>query len=159
MTTDAAPQIRPVPAALLRPLRHAVLRAGLPPAAASFAGDEDPSSLHLAALAPPFAQVPTADLSPAAVVGCASFVREPLGGEDGYRLRGMATDPRWRRCGVGRLLLTAAAALPPTSSARLWWCNARLPAIPFYEAMGWRVISEEFDIPTAGAHRRMERRR
>jgi hypothetical protein len=39
----------------------------------------------------------------------------------------------------------------------MWWCNARVVALAFYRAQGWIVISDEYDIPTAGPHRRMLR--
>ena len=40
----------------------------------------------------------------------------------------------------------------------LLWCNARVPYVPFYEAMGWRVVSGQFEIPTAGPHVKMLKR-
>jgi hypothetical protein len=40
----------------------------------------------------------------------------------------------------------------------LLWCNARVPAVPFYREMGWAVVSEPFEIPTAGPHVRMVKR-
>jgi len=48
-------------------------------------------------------------------------------------------------------------ALPP-AAPRLLWCNARVPAVGFYESLGWRVVSERFEIPTAGPHVKMVRR-
>jgi GNAT superfamily N-acetyltransferase len=68
----------------------------------------------------------------------------------------MATAPGWQGRGVGRSLLQYAEAL--LAGDRLWWCNARASAIGFYERQGWTVVSEVFDIPTAGPHRRMIRR-
>lgn len=136
-----------VAAEAIRPLRHAVLRPGLPADSACFPGDEATGTIHLAAR------------SGGQVVGCASFMRSEFAGEPAWQLRGMATAPEWRGRGVGARLLVHADALLADEPIRLLWCNARVIAIGFYERQGWSVVSEEFDIPTAGPHRRMTRRR
>ena len=41
---------------------------------------------------------------------------------------------------------------------RLLWCNARVPAMGFYQKLAWQVVSDEFHIPTAGPHVKMVRR-
>jgi predicted GNAT family N-acyltransferase len=38
---------------------------------------------------------------------------------------------------------------------RLMWCNARSPAVRFYERNGWMLASEEFVIESAGPHFKM----
>jgi GNAT superfamily N-acetyltransferase len=139
----AQPGIQRVVAEIILPLRHAVLRADCPPAAAHFAGDAASSTIHLAALADGVA------------VACASYMVAPFDGERAYQLRGMATHPAWRGRGLGRLLLEHAELLLRDDPIRLRWCNARTSAIGFYAKMGWTVASGEFDIPTAGPHRRM----
>ncbi len=140
-------RIARVQAAIIYGLRQQVLRPGLPLASASFPGDDLPSSIHLAAVDPQDA-----------VVGCASFMQVPYGQEPAWQLRGMATAPHWRRRGLGRALLQHAERLLAGDALRLWWCNARLGAIAFYEAQGWIVDSPEFDIEGVGPHRRMIRR-
>ena len=35
------------------------------------------------------------------------------------------------------------------------WCNARVPAIAFYQKHGWQVVSDEFPIEHAGPHVKM----
>src|SRR2546421_12182576 len=62
------------------PLRHRILRAGLPIEEAHFPGDRDPATCHVAAF----------DGSEA--VGCATFVLNQWNGEPAWQLRGMATD-------------------------------------------------------------------
>lgn len=131
----------------IRPLRHAVLRAGMPEDCARFVGDDDPRTIHLAARID------------GALAGCASFMSSEFAGKPAWQLRGMATAPGWRRRGIGSSLLVHADALLAVDPVRLLWCNARVTAIAFYERQGWHVVSEEFDIPTAGPHRRMVRRR
>lgn len=125
-------------------LRHAILRAGLPRETAIFAGDEAASSLHVSAV------------RGGEVVGCASFHLNEWQGRPAYQLRGMATAESVRRQGVGRRMLAfAEGELLARNITRQLWCNARVPAVEFYQAMGWRVESEVFEIPTAGPHVRM----
>jgi GNAT superfamily N-acetyltransferase len=131
-------------------LRHAILRAGLPRDAAVFDGDNDATSRHYAAVMTATGQV----------VGCATVHLNTWQGEPAWQLRGMATDPAVRSTGIGRALM---ALLEQDLRADHWappqlWCNARTPAIGFYLRMGWTVISDVFEIPTAGPHVRMTKR-
>jgi N-acetylglutamate synthase-like GNAT family acetyltransferase len=126
-------------------LRHAELRPGLPRASAAFDGDDDPTTIHVGAF--------DGDRT---VVGCASLMRRPLDGEDAWQLRGMAVRADRVREGIGaRVLATTVADARDTGGPRLLWCNARIAAVPFYEQQGWRVISDVFDVPTVGPHRKM----
>ena len=80
-------------------------------------------------------------------------------GAPAWQLRGMATDPAFRATGVGRaMLLYLERLLAAESDVRQLWCNARTPARGFYERLGWRVVSDVFEIPTAGPHVRMTKR-
>jgi GNAT superfamily N-acetyltransferase len=124
-------------------LRHAELRPGLPRATAEFAGDADPTTRHFGAFASGETLV------------CASFMAAPYAGEPGYQLRGMATRADLVRHGLGGALLrhaVAALAGMDTVRTRLFWCNARAAAVPFYERMGWRIASAVFDVPRIGPH-------
>jgi GNAT superfamily N-acetyltransferase len=125
-------------------LRHAELRAGLPVETANFDGDAAPTTFHFGA----FLQGET--------VGCASFMLNQYEGLPAYQLRGMATRADLIGRGIGRSLLEfGQQTLLEQTPIRLLWCNARVPAIGFYEKQGWRVVSEVFEVPTAGPHRRM----
>jgi GNAT superfamily N-acetyltransferase len=153
----------------LVPLRHAVLRTGLPSFDAHFPGDELPTTLHLGAFT-----------SSNQAVCCATYVLQPFSSHhpgitkdqttlaarrfevtdyesaDAHRLRGMATDADYRGAGVGQALLRFSEQLLRShSDLRLLWCDARLPAIRFYENLGWRVVSDRYFVPTAGPHHRM----
>jgi len=129
-------------------LRHRLLRAGLPKEAAQFPGDDAPSTWHVGVFASLEENAPP--------ISCASFMLNSYNGETAWQLRGMATDTEHQRKSLGgKLLACAEAAIIKDSNVRLFWCNARVPAIPFYERHGWKVDSEEFDIPTAGPHRKM----
>lgn len=129
-------------------LRHAVLRQGLPRDEAVFGGDELPSARHYGAFLD------------GALLCCATLHLNPWEGGPAWQLRGMATAPAYRRRGVGRLLvrfLESDLLLDP-AAPRLLWCNARTPALEFYRSLGWRVVSDVFDIPTAGPHVKMVKR-
>lgn len=142
--------IRRVSIDLIIGLRHRILRAGLPVEAAQFPGDNEVSTWHIGLFysAPPDENVQ--------VVSCASFMLNSYKEEPAWQLRGMATDgPHQGKGFGGRLLACAEAAILKQSNVRRFWCNARVPAIPFYERHGWVVDSDVFDIPTAGPHRKM----
>ena len=129
-------------------LRHRTLRIGLPRASAVFPGDERPGAYHVVAEAG----------GNVVVVGCATVHASEWEGAPAWQLRGMATDPALRGAGVGRAMLTYLEhLLLDETDVRQMWCNARVPAVGFYERLGWRVASDPFEIPTAGPHVRMTR--
>ncbi|MEM1208099.1 MAG: GNAT family N-acetyltransferase [Planctomycetota bacterium] len=137
-------RIAPVPVDLILPLRHRILRPGLPPDTARFSGDADPDTLHLAAY--------DAEPPDAHVVGCVSIYAAPdptPGSDRRHQLRGMAVDDNQRGRGIGAALLDD---VHRRYSPRTLWCNARTPAERFYLNHGWQTVSEVFDIPTVGPH-------
>jgi GNAT superfamily N-acetyltransferase len=69
----------------------------------------------------------------------------------------LATAPSLRRQGAGAAALAACEQHAREHGGTLLWCNARVEAIAFYEANGWTVLGEEFDIPTVGPHFVMEK--
>jgi predicted GNAT family N-acyltransferase len=69
----------------------------------------------------------------------------------------MAVRREWRRRGVGRALLEALIQVAAARGAGRLLLHAQVQAIPFYEALGFHVVSDEFE--EAGIpHQRMERR-
>ena len=133
-------------------LRLAVLRAGLEADKLHFAGDEagPPTAWHFGAFV-----AGASDKN----VGCLTLFESVWEGAPAFQLRGMAAAADWRGRGVGKRLLEVASETVANSACRnhVWWCNARVPAIPFYEKSGWAVVSDEFDIAGAGPHRKMRR--
>jgi GNAT superfamily N-acetyltransferase len=127
-------------------LRHAVLRAGLPKESAKFSGDGDPEAVHLAAR------------DGAKVVGCATVLVNEWDGERACQLRGMAVDPVYRRRGVGKQLLVEVDLVAVEKNVGMLWANVRKAAVAFYQKCGWGIVSEEFEVPTAGPHFKMVRR-
>jgi GNAT superfamily N-acetyltransferase len=143
-------EIRRVGVEEILDLRHRILRAGLPPESARFEGDEAETTLHLAALA----------VEPSGkAVGCLSLMLNSFEGEPAWQLRGMAVDESQQQRGLGRMLLAQAEA-EVASENKTWllWCNARLPAAGFYQKHGWAIVSEVFEISTAGPHVKMRKR-
>ena len=129
-------------------LRREVLRHGLPREATMFDGDDAPTTRHYGAF------------DGGTAVGCATLMLTRWEGEPAWQVRGMATDDRFRSRGLGAALLGMAEAelIEECSAVRLLWCNARVPAVRFYEKLGWAVRCEPFDIPTAGPHVKMTKR-
>ena len=160
-TTDERPSlnVRRISAEQTHPLRMAVLRPGRPQSECEFPGDDDELTFHAGAELDGRI-VSIASMYPEARPEGATGDVEP--GPDhaagtAWRLRGMATEPDLRGSGAGRAALEACLAHAVDHGATLAWCNARTPAIGFYERLGWTVFGEEFDIPTAGPHFVMER--
>jgi predicted GNAT family N-acyltransferase len=110
-----------------------------------YPGDDDASTVHVGAYIGE------------RLVGIASLYREGRPGQDGWRLRGMASAPDARGTGIGRALLDACVAHVAAAGGGELWCNARTPALPFYAKAGFEVISEPFDIPGIGPHVVMRR--
>jgi GNAT superfamily N-acetyltransferase len=137
--------IRRATAAEIRSLRHRVLRSGLPIEAADFDNDDHPTTFHAAAIAD------------TRVIGCATIMMSTFENQPAWRLRGMAVDPAFHRRGIGSRLLSACEAHAIRHGPTLFWCNARTPAVPFYQAQHWTRHGDEFDIPTAGPHYRMSK--
>lgn len=128
-------------------LRHRVLRAQLHRDTAIFDGDSEVGTVHVAAF-------DEWDV----LIGCVTILHRTWNEHPAWQLRGMAVDEGRQGLGIGRALLHEVERLVLADShARLLWCNARKPAVGFYERHGWRLASPEFEIPTAGPHHKMTR--
>ena len=135
--------MRAARAADVRPLRGLVLRPGMDDEQLRFAGDEDPATLHLAAL------------ERGTIVAVASIMREGMPGEPArgdWRVRGMAAAPQVRGRGIGAAMLTRCLQHAREHGGRRVWCNARVAARSLYEGAGFEVLGERFEIPGIGDH-------
>ena len=123
-------------------VRHRVLRQGRPIETAHLDGDQEPESRHWLA--------ERGD----EIVGVVTVIKRtpPNGSEPHWQLRGMAVLPDLQQGGVGSALMKSLSI----EVNEPMWCNARVPAIPFYEKHGWVAYGEVFDKPPTGPHRRMK---
>lgn len=128
----------------------------MPVEASDYPADRDAGTLHLAVREGP------------KVVGSASLFVEglPSGSPPiqcrpserrsrAWRLRGMATAPEARGRGHGGALLLACMDHVAEQGGGVLWCNARAPAVGFYERYGLEVRSARFEVPGINAHYRM----
>jgi predicted GNAT family N-acyltransferase len=123
------------------PLWRDVLRGGAP-----VARPDDPSgTLHLAARREDGSVVGVVRFFPG-VCPYQPSARRP------WQLRGMATDPNIRGSGAGRALVAEGLTRVAALGGDLVWCDARTTAVGFYERMGFRVVTGEFDKPGIGPH-------
>lgn len=144
---DAAIVIQCVEVERIIDLRWRILRAGLDRSTACFDGDLEPTTRHLAAM------------SSDKVVGCVTILHRPWDGSPAWQLRGMAIEPELQKHGIGTRLVEEVEQIVRTHPYSLQlWCNARTPAVGFYERLGWVTVGGEFVIPTAGPHFRMQKR-
>jgi GNAT superfamily N-acetyltransferase len=137
-------RIEQVSAARTHPLRNRILRPHQTLEEMAWPGDDDAESAHFAAV------------DGDEVIGTASVLREtpPWASEPAstWRLRGMATAEDRRRCGVGAALLDAVMQHVRSHGGGLVWCNARTPAVRFYEHAGFVSRGEGWVDPVAGPH-------
>ncbi len=95
------------------------------------------------------------------IIGTAIIAPEAFPGEPdragSWRLRGMATAPEHRGERVGTQVLDAAIDLVAATGGTLLWCNARVPALGFYERAGFTATGDPWEEPVTGPHVRMSR--
>jgi predicted N-acetyltransferase YhbS len=141
-------KIRPAPAEELIDLRWKLLRAGLARETAKFEGDDEAESRHIAAE------------YQGIIVGCATFMRRPLEGKPAWQLRGMAVQADLQKSGIGRAMLAFAEdMLRSEKYSDLLWCHGRIGAKAFYERLGWKTISDVYQVPPApDLHVKMSKR-
>jgi len=133
--------------ARLHALRLRVLRPGQPLSSVDHEHDYWPDTFHVGAFAPD-----------GTAVACATFYPEPSpAGRPGWRLRAMATAPEVRGKGFGGRVLRFGVDEIRGRGGDLLWCNARSSAVWFYERLGFRAVSDEFEIAPIGPHYVMER--
>ena len=145
MSTEAeAPTvvIEEVAAGLTYPLRGAVLRPGRP---VEIPGDDDETTFHLAARTPDGQVVGVMRFHPHRCPWRPDAARP-------WQLRGMATEPAVRGTGAGRALVVAGLARVVRLGGDLVWCDARAAASGFYARLGFRVVTEPYQISPIGPH-------
>ena len=140
--------IKVVAAKDIRPLRNLVLRPNLPIETTYYDLDNDIETFHLASI------------MDNTIISIGTFYPEndiELQTKNGYRLRGMATHPKFRRKSAATKLMKESFVLLKEKKCDILWCNARLVAVEFYKSLGFKIIGEIFDIPSIGPHYKMYR--
>jgi GNAT superfamily N-acetyltransferase len=138
--------VEEVPLEEIIELRHTILREGLPRETANFDGDDEPTTHHVAALLGE------------RIVGCGTILRRPFQGTDAWQVRGMAVATDMQGKGVGHQILKHLEAIARESGGPMkLWCNARTPAVTFYQKHGWLSHGTEFLVDHAGPHYVMSR--
>ena len=140
-----------VPAADTYPLRAAVLHGGAPPESAKVAGDDHPDVVTIAAR----------DVD-GIVVGCACLFLEPCSDlpehrGEAWRVRRVATAPRWRGRGVGAAVVGALVTHAAGRGSGVMWCNATPAGSRLFARLGFEQIGEPWVDPDFGANVRMWR--
>ena len=138
--------IKVVSAKDIRPLRNLVLRPNLPIETTYYDLDNDIETFHLASI------------MDNTIISIGTFYPEndiELQTKNGYRLRGMATHPKFRRKSAATKLMKESFVLLKEKKCDILWCNARLVAVEFYKSLGFKIIGKIFDIPSIGPHYKM----
>jgi len=96
------------------------------------------------------------------ILSCATILAEqPSGhavglaharGEQCFRLRGVATAPRWRSVGLGGIVMDAVLTHIEHCGGGLLWCNARIGAQAFYARHGFSTYGTYFPEPDLPLH-------
>ena len=138
--------IKVVSAKDIRPLRNLVLRPNLPIETTYYDLDNDIETFHLASI------------MDNTIISIGTFYPEndiELQTKNGYRLRGMATHPKFRRKSAATKLMKESFVLLKKKKCDILWCNARLVAVEFYKSLGFKITRKIFDIPSIGPHYKM----
>ncbi|MEJ7558685.1 MAG: GNAT family N-acetyltransferase [Pedobacter sp.] len=134
--------VKYISAAQTLPLRSKVLRNGIELQRCIFPTDANEDGFHLGFYT-------GAEVTSIATFFWEDYPDQPVGG---VRLRGMATHPDYRGQGQGAAIINFALSELSSQNASYIWCNARVGAVGFYEKLGFRIASEEFEILGIGMH-------
>lgn len=142
-------RIRPATTDEIRPLRLDVLRRGMTNRSVNFDGDDDPTTIHLAAV----------DHDDRVVATSTWLERPTPTGDKAVQLRGMATARTLQGTGLGGRLLEEGIARARRHGFDRVWANARDAALPFYSRHGFSVVGDGFiESVTELPHHVVERR-
>lgn len=135
--------IRQIHAKETYPVRHPVLRPGLPVSTCNFDGDDAPGTFHIGVYI---------GEKLAGVVTMLESDHALFGEERQFQLRGMAVLDEFQKQGLGQVLVCEAEKEVEKKGGNFIWMNARKVAVKFYEKLGYAIASDEFIIETAGPH-------
>ena len=137
--------IKTTEASAILKVRLDILRKGMTLNDCHFSGDNDPESIHFAAL------------DHDKIIGCCTLTANPQSviKDSYYQLRGMAVLEDYQGGGIGRKLLYAAESKLIELGKTVLWFNARTSAVGFYQKYGYQVLGNEFKIKGVGPHYKM----
>lgn len=154
--------VGPVAADRTLSLRHAVLYPHERLEDGAARNSSDPDALAIGAVTDAAEVVATGTVAPeAAPDGLGSLLRATasggapggtLAGLRAWRLRGMSSRPDLRGGGIGAAVLEALVDYVAGRGGGVLWCNARVPALSFYERAGFRRFGDEWEDPDTGPH-------
>ena len=140
--------IAKIPTEYTLELRQVVLKPFLHPEDCMNPGDDDPTTIHLGLF------------HERKLVSICTLLSEPhpdFSAGNPTRLRGMATDQKYRGQGFGRILLQYGMNHLRLNRGDFLWCNARQRAFNFYSQMGLFFHGEMFELDSIGPHKVMYR--
>jgi GNAT superfamily N-acetyltransferase len=140
-------QVHRIRAAETRPLRQSVLRPTARVEDLAWAHDDDAETYH-AGIFEDGQLVAIGTIHPAPPP--AEHFASDSHRESAWRLRGMATSPGHRGRGHGALIVRACIEHARAHAGTLLWCTARVPAVAFYERLGFRKHGDVFEGPHVG---------
>lgn len=143
---DGLTDIRTISPREAIPIRHQVLRPHQSVGECSFPNDEEETTFHVGAFVDN-QLVTIATITKETETRFSAFPLEPQ-----YRLRGMATLPKFQGMGLGRAVINNSLARVWEVDGKLLWCNARMIAVDFYTKLGFATVGTEFTIPGIGPH-------
>ncbi len=125
------------------PVRHPVLRPGLPVESCIFNGDDLTTTAHYGIFD---------DGGLAGVVSVFKAKNSLFTDASQLQVRGMAVLPQYQKKGFGEKLIQQAEHYALQQNTALLWFNAREAAVGFYKKMGYLVTGSPFDIAGVGIH-------
>jgi GNAT superfamily N-acetyltransferase len=124
-------------------IRHQILRAGQPIETCFYPDDNSDETFHLGVF------------EKGRLVSIGSFYQQNLPDlpvANQYRFRGIATLPNFRNRGFAAAMINFAIKRLKTKGVEAIWCNARTSALGLYKKLGFKIVSDEFDIEGIGLH-------
>ncbi len=139
--------VETVPVDQVRPLRWKYLRPGEPEDAVCYKSDEEATCVHLGVRDESGALIGVGSMHPENRVAGQGPHRHP-----GMRFRGVAVEETHRRKGVAGAILSEMVRRAQDGGMQEVWANGRTNQIAMYKRHGFKVMSQEFEIPRLGAH-------
>jgi GNAT superfamily N-acetyltransferase len=151
--SSANVQVRTIVSEQTHDLRRRVLRNGDPAAQVVWPRDDEQGTMHYGAVIDDRI-VAIGTIYRASVSENARLEAREAGIDSAmhFQFRGMASDANVRGSGAGMAVLQGLIEHVREAGGGLLWCNARMAAVGFYEKVGMRVASSEFEIAGVGPH-------